>query len=312
MNQTEAPNQSKMKVKKRGNALGLWFFEMMLRISGLKGAYLLLEFVCTHYVLFDREAVGTSLAYIEKRFPDVGTLQRYWHVHRLFVNQGRQLIDRHVIARRPDFFRYEEKGVEETLRVLHQSKKGIVMLTSHVGNWQVALRQMGGHLKKNICIVMRPEDNPAIQTALKIGSEAQTIRLINPEGHLGGVIEMMQALQDGDVVCIMGDRGYGFDTLEVPFLGSKASFPYGGFLIAAATGCPVMPLFTHKISEKEYVADVSNISYPQYTRGEDKKVQLAEWVGGYVKLLEAFVEKHPYECFLFHNVWTEDKGALKK
>ncbi len=72
MNQTEAPNQPKMKVKKRGNALGLWFFEMMLRISGLKGAYLLLEFVFTYYVLFDREAAATSLAYIEKRFPNFG------------------------------------------------------------------------------------------------------------------------------------------------------------------------------------------------------------------------------------------------
>ena len=171
---------------------------------------------------------------------------------------------------------------------------------------------MGGHLEKNICIVMRPEDNPAVHEALKIGHEAKTVRLINPEGHLGGVLEMMQALNDGCVVCIMGDRGYGFDALEVSFLGAKACFPYGAFLIAAAAGCPVIPLFTYKISEKEYVADVTNIWYPVYAGKENKKEQLIKWVGNYVKLLEAFVGKRPYECFLFHQVWIEEKGVLNE
>ena len=304
--------ESKIQVKRRGNSLGLWLFEMMLRLFGLKGAYGLLEVVCVHYVLFNREAVRTSLAYVEKRFPEAGVLQKYWHVYRLFVNQGRQLVDRHIIARKPDFFRYQEVGTEETLRVLHESKKGLVILTSHVGNWQVALRQLGGHLKKNISIVMRPEDNPAVHSSLKIGMEAQTVKMLNPESYLGGVLEMMQALHDGDVVCIMGDRGYGFDTVEVPFLGRSARFPYGAFLIAAATGCPVIPLFTYKISEREYVADVSHLWSPRYSRMENKKAQLAKWVGNYVQLLEAFVEKHPYECFLFHHVWIEDKGVLNE
>ncbi len=313
MTQTEPEvKKSKITVKLRGNALGVWFFEMMLKIAGLKGAYCLLEMVSLYYVLFDREAVRVSLAYIEKRFPEAGAFKRYWHVYRLFVSQGRQLIDRHVIARKPNFFKYREVGVEESLRALHQSSQGLVLLTSHVGNWQVALRQMGGHLEKNIFIVMRPEDNPAIQEALKIGKEAKTVKLINPEGHLGGVLEMMQALNDGGVVCIMGDRGYGFDTLEAPFLGRKACFPYGAFLIAAASGCPVIPIFTYKTSGKEYVADVTNIWHPVYAGKENKKEQLAKWVGNYVKLLEGFVEKHPYECFLFHQVWTEEKGVLNE
>ena len=311
MTHVEPLNQKrKINVKRRGNALGLWCFESLLRIFGLKGAYALLELVCVHYVFFDREAVGASLDYVEKRFADASWLQKYWHVHRLFVNQGRQLIDRHVIARKPNFFRYQEAGTEETLRVLHHSKKGLVLLTSHVGNWQVALRQLGGHLKKNICIVMRPEDNPAVQSSLRIGAEAQSVRVIDPQGHLGGVIEMLRALQEGYVVCMMGDRGYRFDTVEVPFLGAKACFPYGAFLIAAAAGCPVMPLFTHKTAEREYVADVSNIWYPSYTRGESKKEQFRKWVGNYVCLLEAFIEKYPYECFLFHHVWVEDKRSV--
>jgi len=301
---------SAIRAKRRGNSLGIWFFEIMLRAFGLKGAYGLLHLVCLHYLLFDREAVAAGMTYVEKRFPGSGVLQNYRHVYRLFVNQGRQLIDRYVIAGKPDYFQYEQISTDETLHALQESTRGVVLLTSHAGNWQVALRQMG-HLKKRICLVMRPEDNPALRDSLQLGGlEAKPVKVIDPLGHLGGVLEMMQALGEGDVVCIMGDRAYGFDTLEVPFLGEPAYFPYGAFLVAAAAECPVLALLTHKISERAYIADISNMWYPVYGKGKSKREQLSKWLGNYVSLLETFVEKHPYECFLFHNVWAQEgKGA---
>ena len=179
---------------------------------------------------------------------------------------------------------------------------------SHFGNWQVALRQMG-HLKKNISILMRPVDNPAVQASLQMGVESKSIQFINPEGYLGGVLEIMDALSKGAIVCIMGDRSYGFDTTQVSFLGHKAYFPYGAFSVAAAAECPVIPLLSYKISEKDYTVDISNIWYPSCVKGANKKEQLKPWVDRYVKLLEAFIEKHPYDCFLFHNVWVENKGV---
>lgn len=297
----------KVHVQRRGNRLGIWFFEIMLRLTGLKGAYGLLYLVCLHYLIFDRAAVQNALPYVTRRFPNAGFFSRYVHVYRLFINQGKQLIDRHAIARKPEMFRYKQLDTAETLAALQESPKGVVLLTSHIGNWQVTLRQMG-HLKKEISIVIRPEDNPALQDSLKLGIEAKPVKIINPEGYLGGVLEMMQDLEAGRIVCIMGDRGYGFDTLKVPFLGGQAAFPYGGFSVAAATASAVIPFFTHKISEREYIADVSNIWYPVYEKGKKKEEQLAHWVGRYAALLEAFVLEHPYDCFLFHNVWNHDKG----
>ncbi len=294
--------------RQRGNRLGIWFFEIMLRVFGLKGAYFLLEFVCAYYLLFDREAVNTALIYIEKRFPQSGRWQKAGHIHRLFVSQGRQLIDRYAMIKNPDIFRYREIGTEETVRALHESKKGLVVLTSHAGNWQVALRQLGWDFKKKVCIVMRPENNRVVQEFLQIRTGGRALQIINPEGHLGGVLEMMQALEEGSVVCLMGDRSYGFDSVEVPFLGKAAYFPYGAFSIAAAGEYPVVALLTHKVSEREYVADISSIWYPAYVKGENKKEQLKKWVAGYVKLLETFVKQYPYECFLFHNVWVKNKG----
>ncbi len=300
----------KQEGRKRGNALGFWFFKTVLRATGLKSAYFFLNGVCLYYVLCDRQAVRSAMYYIEKRFPRARGLEKYIHVHRLFVNQGRQLVDRFAIAYRPDLFRFDESGNGEAMKILQDSGQGVVLLTSHAGNWQVALRQMG-HLKKEICVVMRPEENEAVRESLQMGnSEAKPVTCINPEGHLGGVLEMIPALQGGKMVSIMGDRGYGFETVEVPFLGHTAYFPYGAFLVAAAARCPVIPFLTHKTSDTEYTVRLPRIWRPVYEKGADRREQLKRWVADYAKLLEDFVREHPYDCFLFYNVWDQNKGVL--
>ena len=63
--QREAPAAA----KRRGNALGFWFFRTALRLTGLCGAYGLLYLVCAHYALFDRAAVAGADAYLRRRFP---------------------------------------------------------------------------------------------------------------------------------------------------------------------------------------------------------------------------------------------------
>lgn len=304
----EAEKKPVIYVKRRGNALGFWFFEMLLRTAGLKAAYLLLEFVCSYYLIFDREAVASAMFYIEKRFPEAGTLKKYWHTHRLFVNQGRQLVDRYAAARKPDLFQFMEHNAEGALETLQQSSQGVVLLTSHAGNWQVALKHMS-HLSKEICLVMRPEDNAALQSSLQMAVHGKPVTCIDPQGHLGGVLEMIQALQEGKMVCMMGDRSYGFDTVEVPFLGKTAYFPYGAFFVAAAAKCPVIPFLTHKTSEREYAVSVEKVWRPVYEKGRPRKEQLQQWVAEYAALLDDYAENHPYDCFLFHNVWVQEKGA---
>jgi predicted LPLAT superfamily acyltransferase len=56
------------------------------------------------------------------------------------------------------------------------------------------------------------------------------------------------------------------------------------------------------------MVDISNIWYPTYNSEKNKKEQLAKWVKEYVNVLEAFTEKHPYECFLHHDVWSQKRG----
>ena len=301
----KAEPSRKIAAKKRGNRLGFWFFQVALRLFGLRGAYGLLYFVCLYYLLLDRAAVSAAMAYVRRRFADHGRLRRVWDVYALLVSQGKQLIDRFAIVAREDLFDVELRASEECEALMREPQRGLILLTAHVGNWQVtmtALKQWG----RTVYLVMRPEDNPAVDDSLGISREEESVKIISPEQELGGVIEIMNVLRRGHLVSIMGDRAYGFSSVPVPFLGEDAWLPYGAFSVAAGAECPVVVLLSSKESTNRYVVDVSNVLHPRYERGRNKRVQLQEWVAQFAKLLEGYVEEHPYQCFLFHDVWRQE------
>jgi predicted LPLAT superfamily acyltransferase len=295
--------EEKITVRRRGNGLGFWFFEIFLKLLGLKGAYALLYVVALHYLIFDKQAVSGAQSYLKRRFPGSNFLKNRLNIYRLFVSQGKQLIDRFALLSGRDLFDIKLKGYDKLAALLSDNNKGFILLTAHVGNWQIALTTIK-NMNKPVYLMMRPEDNPAVKASLKIGGEG-SVRIISPEGYLGGVVEAMSVLNSGGIISIMGDRKYGFEGMEVSFLQDKAYFPFGAFSIAAASSTPVVVLLSAKLPGNKYIVDVSNILYPSYNNPRDKREELNKYTQEFANILEAYTQKYPYQCFLFHDVWTK-------
>lgn len=294
----------KIEVKHRGNTLGFWLFRQQLKFFGLRGAYFMLAIVATHYLIFDRDARRRTMSYVRRRFPNAGFFGNMNAVYRLFLNQGQHLIDHFASMSGAVSFdlRMENKDI---IYKVGAAAEGCVLLTSHVGNWQIAMPCFA-HISKKVYLVMRPEDNRAVAESMAVDRGNAQIRLISPEGDFGGAIEIVKVLREGAVVSMMGDRRYNFDSVRVPsFLGAPASFPYGAFHIAAACKVPVVVFLSAKTGPQQYTVSVSRMIYPVYKEGRPKKEQMAEWVQEYASVLEEFVNKYPYQCFIFHDVWKE-------
>lgn len=300
---TDAGESRKIKVRKRGNALGFWFFKASMRCFGLRGAYGLLIFVCLHYLLFDRMAVRASLSYIRRRFPDHGWWRQRWDVYRLFISQGVTLIDRAYLLHGGPGLQSHLIGMEKMDNVL-ASGQGFVLLMAHLGSWQVVMTALAKFNRK-VYLVMRPEDNPAVAENLKLSNNEGNISIISPEGALGGVVEIMEALKSGGIVSIMGDRSYSFSSVEVRFLGDPARFSCGAFHIAAMARCPVVALLAAKTAVYQYEVNVAGIFHPHYQGRTKKQEQLQEWVQTFAGVMEEYVRKYPYQCFLFYDIWSE-------
>ena len=291
------------RAKKRGNHLGVGVFKMAMRLTGLRGAYGLLYFVCAYYVWFDRSAFRTAASYLRRRFPDRTHAQLRRDAYRLFISQGKNLIDRHALVAGAFHFKSEIKGYEK-IEGLAAEGKGFVLLTSHTGNWQAAMAALG-KMDKTVHLLMRPEDNAAMRDAMQVDAEKSRIKVISPDQYLGGVVEMMKALEQGDVVSIMGDRTYGADGVLVDFFGESACFPYSAFQIAASVGCPVAVMLSSKTGTKSYSVEIADLFHPVLSRKGNRKDQLGEWVQRYANTLQAYLEDHPFQYFIFHDIWKD-------
>ena len=299
----EAEQSRKIQVKKRGNALGFWFFKTFLAIFGLKGAYGLLYPVCLHYALFDRSAITAGMPYVKRRFKGSSYLQRRVHIYKLFISQGRQLIDRYALISKRVHFDITLKGYDQLVPLAQDTERGFILLMTHVGNWQIAMTTLK-ELKKTVYLLMRPEDNQALQKELRISSEHGYIKIISPEQYLGGVVEIMNALKGGNVVAMMGDREYGFNAIDINFFGDKAWFPHSAFSIAASAECPVVVLMSTKTADYKYSVEVAKVINARYADHNKKQDILRDSVQEFAGVLETYLTEHPYQCFIFYDVWN--------
>jgi len=298
----------KIQTRRRGNRAGIWFFKTALRLTGLRGAYGLLYFVCAYYLLFDRTAVRAANAYIVRRFPDQSRPARRLTIYRLFIEQGKNLIDRHAMISGVHHFDLQINGFD---KIPAEAGKGFILLTSHLGNWQIVMQALQ-KMNRTVHLLMRPEDNAALQEAMQVDAESSRIKVISPEQHLGGVVEMMQALERGDVVSIMGDRTYQADGVAVEFLGDQAFFPYSAFQLAASAGVPVVILLSAKTGKNNYTVDIPDVFCPVWAQKGKKREQLQCWVQQYAQVLEAYLREHPMQYFIFHDMWAEARQRQQK
>ncbi len=292
----------KIIIKKRGNALGFLIFRTALKLLGLRVTYFMLYFLCLYYLLFDRQAVTGASAYLKRRFPHSNYFHLRLHIYRLFISQGKQLLDRYAAVSGAVNFDTTLEGSENLQELLNARKEGFILLTAHVGNWQTALMTLK-NLKRNVYLLMRPEDNPEIEKSLGIRKKNDHIHIISPEEGPDGIIKIMSAVKEGGVVSIMGDRKYNFEALGAEFLKDTAYFPYGPFSIAAALNCPMVVLLSARVSYKKYLVDVRNVLYPVYNRPDKKKEQLRVFIQQFARVLENYTQNYPYQCFLFHDIW---------
>lgn len=296
-----ADTTSRIKARKRGNRAGILFFQILARVGGLSGAYGFLNFVCLYYLLVDRDAVRSTIPYVRRMFPSAGALRRRWLVYRLFVQQGKHLIDRYAQLGGHYPFQVSMDG-REKLQALAGASHGMILLNSHVGNWQLVMGALD-HIGKNIHLVMRPEDNAAVREAFQLDQEGGRIRVISIDAPFGGVVDIMNALQAGDVVCLMGDRPYDFDPVHVSFLGAPARFPYSSFMIAAMAEVPVVVLLSAKTAKNAYTIEVPAVYYPTKGARGRKQEHWAGYVQQYADELAGFLQRYPLQYFVFQDLW---------
>jgi lauroyl/myristoyl acyltransferase len=171
---------------------------------------------------------------------------------------------------------------------------GLVSVTAHVGNWELAGRLLANRSARRTHIVVAPEEVPELERWVRRDGEGMRFM---PRTHPGIGAELLGVLRRGEVVALQGDRALGTrGDVEIPFFGQPAPFPLGPFLLARAAGVPVVPAFC--VLDRRYRYAVRIAAPIAVGRGEEEDAARA-WVA----LLEGVVREHPTQWFNFFDVW---------
>jgi len=171
---------------------------------------------------------------------------------------------------------------------------GIVSVTAHVGNWDLAGRLLATQSERRTHVVVAPEEVPGLERWVRRHSDR--MRFVS-RTHPGVGVQLLAALRRGEVVALQGDRALGTrGDVPIPFFGRPALFPLGPFILARAAGVPVLPAFCVLDRSYRYIVHVA--APIAVERGKEEDAARA-WVG----VLEDIVRQHPTQWFNFFDVW---------
>lgn len=288
---------SKWDGKSRGTLLGYKIFVFFIRKLGIKAAYVVLYFVASYYFLFLKKSNQSTFYYFHKRLG-----YSYWKakkcVWKSYFTFGQTIIDKTAItAGLRDKFTYEFDGIE-ILKDLLAQKKGGVLISAHIGNFEIAEYFFAEiDLDCQINLVTTDLEHSVIKEYLEsVAVKNSSIKFIIVKEDLSHIFDINNALANNELICFTGDRYFeGVKYLTAPLLGEDANFPAGPFLIASRLKVPVVFV---------YVMKEPNLHYHLYAReAQSKHRDEKGLLNSYIESVEGMLQKYPLQWFNYFDFW---------
>lgn len=297
---------AKWKGQSRGTVLGHKIFVFILNHLGLKPAYIVLRFVALYYFLFARKSNKISFHF----FHDVLKYKKttaYLKIYKNYYLFGQTILDKVALMAgvKTKFTINHEGG--EMLDKIAATGKGGILISAHVGNWEIA-GQMLNRLNTRFNILMYENERENIKKYMDEVQKKKNVKIIAiKDGEMGHLIELHNAFSNNELVVMHGDRfREGAPTVETKFLGKTASFPAGPFIMAARFGVPLSIVFSVKESTTHYHFFASEpLTVKRARTPEQTEKAVKELLETYVKEVEKMVMRYPEQWFNFYDFWKE-------
>ena len=256
--------------------------------------------VVPYFVLSAPQATSSTWIYARK----ILKYSRVRAVGLLFCNYYRLaqiLIDKIAVQNGlKDQFKFRFDGYDEFLEVLN-SDVGVVMIGAHVGSWELGT-PFFDHYGKKINIVMYDAEHRRIKEMLLKNALTRDYKIIPVnEDNLTHVFRIAEAIGNKEYVCFQGDRYVNTDkVLECSFMGHKAQFPAGPFLLASRMKTPVVFYFALRERHRRYRFHFTLMRPGARSQGVAPEQVVLEQ---YVATLEKVLARYPEQWFNYYRFW---------
>jgi KDO2-lipid IV(A) lauroyltransferase len=189
----------------------------------------------------------------------------------------------------------------EILARLKSEGRGAILVTGHMGYWQIAPFLME---KKPwyAPMTMAMAEEPNAKLAEFEQQFRKRLRIVYTTGSPFATLSLAKIVQSGELVGMQLDRHLGGAHVMLPFFGQPAPFPLGPATLGRATRCPIVPIFVLASEDRRrctfYVEQPIEVAH---TRDRDTDVR--EAMAKTVAIYERYVRRYPEQWFNFHDFW---------
>lgn len=270
---------------------------VVFKVVPMEVVYGVMALVVPFYMLFNHKGY-TSMYHFFRRRLGKKPLSAFWHVYLNHFAFGQVVLDRFATyaGRR---FKLEIDGNENFLR-LCEGEKGFVMLSSHVGNYELAGYMLRSDRKSFNALVYAGESATVMSERNKQFA-GSNIHMIPVHADMSHLFIINKSLDDGNIVSMPADRCFG-STKSVPcqFFGATAQFPLGPFATAVQKEVPALAVMVMKEGAHSYRAFVRQL--PVDTTLPHRK-QMAALAQSFATTLEEIVRRYPHQWYNYYEFW---------
>lgn len=273
----------------------------LLRVVPLPVIYVFSAiFVVPVTMLINRKAVRSIYSYFHDRL-GYGPLKSAISAYRNHCDFSGVVVDRFAMYAGKKF-KFDIEG-EKFYKSLTLNPEGFILLSAHIGNYEIAGYSLRAEHKRFNALVFMGEKESVMKGREALFGE-NNIRMIPIRPDMSHLLDINSALSAGEILSIPADRIFGSPKyFSLPFMGTEAKFPQGPFAIAATMRLPVLFVSVMKKGLSRYQINVQPLKEPDaLSRTILRARSLAE---DYVGKLEATLRVYPTQWYNFFDFWAQ-------
>jgi len=202
-------------------------------------------------------------------------------------------------------------GIEHLQKIL-KKKRGVVMVTAHLGNWEVGSNFLAAAGFPTVGIAESAGPGEKFYKLFKRYREHFGMVVISLEQRSVG-FKMRRFLKKGYIVGLVGDRDIAGTGIEIMFFNRRSILPQGPAFLSLITKTPIVTAFFLRNREggkKVYHAIVEEeIIFHPAGSGRDNVRELTQIIAN---RLEKMIKKYPDQWFSFPPPWELWKNKKQK
>ncbi|HVR41707.1 MAG TPA: hypothetical protein VMU84_21600 [Thermoanaerobaculia bacterium] len=231
--------------------------------------------------------------------PGSSPLANFLRAYRVFWNFAWTITDNVRFKETRATPDWEFAGIEH-FEQLQSREGGAIMLTAHMGSYDLGAQLFAETSSRKIVMVRAPETDPQTREFEEAQHErlAEGLKIDFSTRATDLALDLLDAVRRGEIVAIQGDRVTpGIAAIPATLFGKSIQIPAGPFALAMAARVPIFPLFVVRVGRRRY--RLISCAPIEVIRTRDRAESFERAVAQWIAHLEHVIAESWFQWFTF-------------